>query len=72
MTLLCAGESFDDLVFSGLERLPRPGEEVRTDRFTSTIGGGAVITAVRGGTFRQCLAAGNAAGAASTRSAGGL
>ncbi len=46
MMLLCTGESFDDLIFSGLERLPEPGEEVRTDHFTSTIGGGAVITAV--------------------------
>lgn len=46
MHLLCAGESFEDLIFVGLERLPGPGEEVRTDRFTATIGGGAVITAV--------------------------
>jgi sugar/nucleoside kinase (ribokinase family) len=44
--LLCAGEAFDDLVFVGLERLPAPGEEVRTQRFLATIGGGAVITAV--------------------------
>lgn len=45
-SLLCAGEAFDDLVFVGLERLPRPGEEVRTNQFSATIGGGAVITAV--------------------------
>jgi sugar/nucleoside kinase (ribokinase family) len=44
--LLTAGEAFEDLVFVGLERLPAPGEEVRTDRFHATIGGGAVITAV--------------------------
>lgn len=44
--LLTAGEAFEDLVFVGLDRLPRPGEEVRTDRFHATIGGGAVITAV--------------------------
>ena len=44
--LLCAGEAFEDLVFIGLERLPGPGEEVRTNRFSATIGGGAVITAV--------------------------
>lgn len=44
--LLCAGEAFEDLIFSGLERLPRPGEELRTTTFTTTIGGGAVITAV--------------------------
>jgi sugar/nucleoside kinase (ribokinase family) len=43
---LCAGEAFDDLVFVGVERLPGPGEEVRTDKFAATIGGGAVITAV--------------------------
>lgn len=46
MRLICAGESFDDLIFVGLDRLPELGEEVKTDRFTSTIGGGAVITAV--------------------------
>jgi sugar/nucleoside kinase (ribokinase family) len=44
--LLCAGEAFEDLVFVGVERLPRPGEEVRTDRFSATVGGGAVIAAV--------------------------
>lgn len=47
MRLLCAGEAFDDLIFVGLDRLPEPGEEIKTDRFTSTIGGGAVITAVK-------------------------
>lgn len=31
----------------GLERLPALGEEIKTDRFASTIGGGAVITAVK-------------------------
>lgn len=46
-TLICAGEAFEDLIFVGLDRLPALGEEVRTDRFTSTIGGGAVITAVK-------------------------
>jgi sugar/nucleoside kinase (ribokinase family) len=44
---VCAGEAFDDLIFVGLERLPELGEEIKTDRFTATIGGGAVITAVR-------------------------
>ncbi len=47
MKLVCAGEAFEDLIFVGLERLPELGEEVRTDRFTSTIGGGSVITAVK-------------------------
>jgi sugar/nucleoside kinase (ribokinase family) len=44
--LLTAGEAFEDLVFVGLERLPGPGEEVKTNTFHATIGGGAVITAV--------------------------
>ncbi len=47
MTLICAGEAFEDLIFVGLERIPELGEEIKTDRFTSTIGGGAVITAVK-------------------------
>ena len=46
MTLLCAGEAFEDLVFYALDRLPDPGEEVKTNHFIATIGGGAVITAV--------------------------
>jgi ribokinase len=45
--LLCAGEAFEDLIFVGLDRLPELGEEVKTDRFAATIGGGAVITAVK-------------------------
>lgn len=45
--LLCAGEAFEDLIFVGLERLPEPGEEIKTDRFTATIGGGAVITSIK-------------------------
>ena len=44
--LLSAGEAFEDLVFVGLERLPAAGEEVRTNTFTTSIGGGALITAV--------------------------
>jgi sugar/nucleoside kinase (ribokinase family) len=44
--LLCIGESFDDLIFLDLDRLPRAGEEIRTDRFVATVGGGVVITAV--------------------------
>jgi ribokinase len=44
--LLTAGEAFEDLVFANLERLPGPGEEIRTNTFHATIGGGAVITAV--------------------------
>lgn len=44
--LLCVGEAFDDLVFMGLDCFPGPGEELRTDSFQATTGGGAVITAV--------------------------
>lgn len=47
MQLICAGEAFEDLIFVGLERLPELGEEIKTDRFLATIGGGAVITAVK-------------------------
>ena len=47
MTLVCAGEAFEDLIFIGLERLPNLGEEIKTNRFHATIGGGAVITAVK-------------------------
>jgi sugar/nucleoside kinase (ribokinase family) len=42
--LAVLGESFEDLVFFGLPRVPRPGEELKTDRFLRTVGGGAVIT----------------------------
>jgi sugar/nucleoside kinase (ribokinase family) len=44
MDLAVLGEAFEDLVFFGLPRLPRPGEELKTDRFMRTVGGGAVIT----------------------------
>ena len=44
--LLTVGEAFEDLIFLDLDRLPRPGEEVKTSRFVATVGGGAVITAV--------------------------
>jgi sugar/nucleoside kinase (ribokinase family) len=47
MTIVCAGEAFEDLIFVGLERLPELGEEIKTDQFHATIGGGAVITAVK-------------------------
>ena len=44
--LLTVGEAFEDFVFVGLPRLPRPGEEVKTQRFVQTFGGGAIRTAV--------------------------
>ena len=47
MSLVCAGEAFEDLIFVGLDRLPGLGEEVKTDHFHATVGGGAVITAVK-------------------------
>lgn len=46
LDLVSVGEAFEDLVFHGLRRLPRPGEELRTRQFTRTMGGGTVITAV--------------------------
>jgi ribokinase len=44
--IVTAGEAFEDLIFADLPRLPRPGEEIRTNRFARTVGGGALITAV--------------------------
>lgn len=43
--LVCAGEFFTDLIFSDLEALPSLGQEVKTDDFAISIGGGAAITA---------------------------
>ena len=44
--LLTVGEAFEDLIFGGMTRLPRPGEELRVPRFTTSAGGGVIITAV--------------------------
>jgi len=44
--LVTLGEAFEDLVFLDLPRLPRLGEEIKTDRFFRAPGGGALITAV--------------------------
>ncbi len=44
--LLTVGEAFEDLVFYALQNLPRPGEEIKTDHFLRTTGGGVIITAV--------------------------
>lgn len=44
--LLTVGEAFEDLIFLGLDRLPRAGEEVKTSVFVHTLGGGAVISGV--------------------------
>jgi ribokinase len=45
LDLLVVGEAFQDLIFAGLPRLPKPGEELRSVQYVSTLGGGAVITA---------------------------
>ncbi len=44
--LVTLGESFEDLVFLELPRLPGPGEEIKTSRFARSNGGGALHTAV--------------------------
>ncbi|HXG87978.1 MAG TPA: carbohydrate kinase family protein [Vicinamibacterales bacterium] len=44
--LLTVGEAFEDLIFLDLPRLPRAGEEVKTNGFVATFGGGALISAV--------------------------
>ena len=44
--LVTAGESFEDLVFFGLAALPKLGQEIKTNTYTKSPGGGAVITAV--------------------------
>ena len=44
--LLTVGEAFEDLILAGLSRLPRAGEELRAPHFTTSAGGGAIITAV--------------------------
>ena len=43
--LVCAGEFYTDLIFFDLDGLPAPGEEVKTDKFAVSPGGGAAITA---------------------------
>jgi sugar/nucleoside kinase (ribokinase family) len=46
LDLVTAGEAFDDVVFSGLARLPREGEELKTNGFARSPGGGVIITAI--------------------------
>ena len=43
--LICAGEFFLDIIFYGLQALPRLGEELVTENFSLEVGGGAAITA---------------------------
>jgi sugar/nucleoside kinase (ribokinase family) len=44
--LIAAGEFFFDLIFHHLPRLPRLGEELKTENFALALGGGAVTTAL--------------------------
>jgi sugar/nucleoside kinase (ribokinase family) len=44
--LLTVGEAFEDVIFAGLPRLPRLGEELRVRALTRHPGGGALITAI--------------------------
>jgi ribokinase len=44
--VLTVGEAFEDLIFGGLPRLPRAGEELRVPHFSTSAGGGVIITAV--------------------------
>src|SRR2546426_4376650 len=44
--VIVAGSVYWDLIFFNLNEPPTLGEEVRTDRFTMTPGGGGYITAV--------------------------
>jgi sugar/nucleoside kinase (ribokinase family) len=46
LDLITVGESFEDLVFFHLPRIPGPGEEIKTNDFRRTVGGGVIITAV--------------------------
>lgn len=44
--LICAGETFEDVIFHDLQEWPRLGEEFKTHRLVRTWGGGALLTAV--------------------------
>lgn len=44
--VVAAGEFFFDLIFHRLPRLPRLGEELKTDNFALALGGGAPTTAL--------------------------
>lgn len=50
--IIAIGESFEDQIFIDLPHIPAPGEEVKTDRFVKTIGGGVVITAIAAARLR--------------------
>src|SRR5690242_16270404 len=44
--LVCVGEFYSDFIFYGLKRVPNLGEEMRTEHFMRSPGGGAAITAL--------------------------
>jgi sugar/nucleoside kinase (ribokinase family) len=46
LDLITFGEFYRDLIFCGLRRLPRLGEEIKNARFAQRPGGGAAITAL--------------------------
>lgn len=46
LDLITLGEFYNDLIFHGLDRVPRLGEEMRAPHFARSVGGGAAITAV--------------------------
>jgi sugar/nucleoside kinase (ribokinase family) len=55
--LLTVGDAFEELILFGLPRLPRPGEELKTQNLARSLGGGAVLTAlsaVRAGRGLRC------------------
>jgi sugar/nucleoside kinase (ribokinase family) len=72
--LICVGEAFEDLIFYGLPRLPRLGEELKTSSFTRTLGGGAVITCVAAARqgLRTCVVTSLAPSAAQILRADGI
>jgi sugar/nucleoside kinase (ribokinase family) len=65
--LLTVGEAFEDLIFVGLPHMPRAGEELRTQRFVATIGGGAVITAIAASRLGLATAVASALSVAAVR-----
>ena len=73
LDLVTAGEAFDDFIFHSLARLPKPGEEMKTDAFAQAPGGGTIITAVaaaRLGLRCAILSGVSAAGARAVRAEG--
>lgn len=43
--VLCTGRTYCDLVFTGVPKIPKPGEEIYANHFEIHAGGGAFITA---------------------------